>query len=415
MIKVLHINTLGEGGAANAAIRLHKGLLKIGLESFLLTLNKTKTPIPRHYTYLPKNIEKLRRFAHKVLYRMNGIESTFRNRPSGFEIFTMSESPYELHLSELYKEADIINLHWVANFIDFQSFFRYNDKPIVWTLHDANPFTGGCHYFGNCTGYLSDCANCPQLEGTVRQDYAKASLLKKIDSVKNIKTKLAIIAPSKWLYECSIKSQVLGRYPHYYIPYGVDETNYKPLPKDKCRDKHSLPKDKIILLFVSHSIDNKRKGYAYIVEALSLLKEVNDVVICKVGRSSSAKKSSNEIELGFIEDETVLAEIYSAADLFIIPSIDDNLPNTVIESLMCGTPVVGFRTGGIPDMISDGENGYICQSISPQALADTIKRAIRSLDIFERTKIAESAKQKYSLHVQAASYRDVYEEIALKP
>jgi lipopolysaccharide transport system ATP-binding protein len=93
----------------------------------------------------------------------------------------------------------------------------------------------------------------------------------------------------------------------------------------------------------------------------------------------------------------------------------DNLPNTVIESLMCGTPVVGFRTGGIPDVISDGENGYICQSISPQALTDTIKRTMRSLDIFERTKIAESAKQKYSLHVQAASYRDVYEEIALKP
>ncbi len=414
MLKILHISTLSEGGAAASAMRLHQGLLKIGCESFLLTLKPTEALVAKHSVYVPKNIEKLRQFFYRVWHRVNGIGSTLINRPSGFEIFTIPESPYLLHLSETYKEADIINLHWVANFIDFQSFFYHNNKPTVWTLHDANPFTGGCHYFGSCTGYLSSCSNCPQLQGTVRQDYAMLSLRKKADVMKNVKHKLAIVTPSRWLYECSIKSQVLGKYPHYHIPYGIDETIFKPLSKEECRDKHSLPKNKIILLFVAASIDNKRKGYVYILEALNLIREMKNVIMCKIGYSSSAKRSSNEIDLGFIKDEKILAEIYSASDLFIIPSIDDNLPNTVIESLMCGTPVVGFRTGGIPEMIEDGENGYICQSISSQALAHTIRRAIESLDVFKRIEIAEKAQRKYSLIIQARAYRDIYEKIVSK-
>lgn len=413
MLKVLHISTLSHGGAANAAIRLHLGLLKIGIQSKFLSLAKFKGAVQHSFVYSPSCFDYIRRITLSASIRVNGIRDTLIKRPKGFEIFTTIESPYRLTNMPLYKEADVINLHWVAGFIDYQTFFRNNKKPLVWTLHDANPFTGGCHYFGSCSGYLNICSECPQLEGTSRQDYAETAFKKKIEIYSNLEN-IVIVAPSRWLYAISSNSIAFRSFPHRYIPYGIDHNVFKPIPRFKARSKYSLPSDKIVILFVAHSTENKRKGYQYLLEAIKCLNLEDNVILCSVGHKNDKKHEKNHIEFGYIQDESLLAELYSAADLFVIPSTEDNFPNTVIESLMCGTPVLGFAVGGITDAITDGFNGFLAQEVNAHSLAKIIEKGIQHLEKFDRDAISKDANHKYRLEVQANSYKDLYCETVKK-
>ncbi len=197
----------------------------------------------------------------------------------------------------------------------------------------------------------------------------------------------------------------------YHIPYGLNKDIFAHGDKNSSRDILNIPKDKKVILFVAESIHNNRKGFVYLKKAFEQL-DLDDLVLCSIGNKNGSLVSfKNSIELGTVYDEKMMSIAYSAADVFVIPSLMDNLPNTVLESLMCGTPVIGFPVGGIPEMIEDGVNGLITKEISVSSLAESLILFLKSDKTFNSSKISEDAVKKYELKIQASSYIKLFDSI----
>ncbi len=434
-MKILTVNTYDKGGAANACLRLHKGLLQENIDNQVIVLHlsgKSKKKVyqfddkehifPQLPTLTWKNWldEKINKTHQKAIKhfldystkereQQNFIES----RTKGLELFSFPSSNYDITKSKFYKEADIINLHWTTYFLDWESFFRNNTKPIVWTLHDQNSFLGGEHYQEIYLG-ISESGepierNLTQLEIQKHKeilDYKK----KILNNVKNIH----IVTPSQWLTASAKESNVFQKASFQTIPYGLDTTVFKPRPKNLAREFFAIDNNTPMILFVAESITNQRKGFDYLKRAIELVrKEYPMVQFCAVGELKDKElNKNNEIkELGYIRDELLLSAVYSAADVFVIPSLMDNLPNTVLESLCCGTPVIGFDIGGVPDMVENEVNGYLCNEISVNSLKETIEKFLENTKIFDTEKIAKEAQQKYSLSTQAKKYKNLFKQI----
>lgn len=420
-MKILIVNSFDKGGAANACIRLHLGLIRIGIDSKVLLKNKGNHSIANTFLCQPKPkihsmfentrlkfiriLKKLKIVSFKT--RFTEYEVFLKKRSSELELFSFPFSNYDITTDPLYQEADLIHLHWVADFLDYQSFFEKNTKPVVWTLHDMNPFTGGEHYEEQFLGIDSFGFPIPRDISKEEKIISKNILKFKYKLFKNIKN-ITLVTPSKWLFEEAKKSQVFKDKKVIHIPYGLDSTVFNIKDKSLSRDRLSLPKNKKILLFVAESVKNSRKGFEYLKKAFEHLK-MDQVILCAVGNNSIELDShKNLMKLGNISDETQMSYIYSAADAFIIPSLMDNLPNTVLESLMCGTPVIGFPVGGIIDMVEDGRNGLITKEISVSSLSKTIEQFIEGNFIFDRESIRENALSRYDSQVQANTYKDLY-------
>jgi glycosyltransferase involved in cell wall biosynthesis len=294
------------------------------------------------------------------------------------------------------------------------SFFEKVKKPIAWTLHDMNPFTGGCHYAGSCAKFETDCHVCPQLEGTINDEYAYSELQKKLKAYSQLnKNKIAIASPSIWLKDQSQKSKAFSGLSHYLVPYGIDSAIYKLKDKTAAKASLGLPADKKIILFVAYLVDNIRKGYSLLTEAIQLVNK-NEYAVCTVGAKTPDTMAFSDIEvhqLGYIDDENLLSTVYNAADMFVIPSLADNLPNTVLESLMCGTPVIAFPVGGIPDMVQHGENGLLCKDFTAASLAQSIMEFKDHEQNFNAEKISKEACAKYDAQVQINSYLKIYNSL----
>ncbi|MDF2447537.1 MAG: glycosyl transferase group 1 [Bacteroidota bacterium] len=420
-MKTLLFNTSDKGGAAKSCIRLHHGLLQEKIESKLILKQQSDKSIAE--SFLISHLALKKSFGTKLkgkpiewMTNLNLLEDKqikfIDNRPKGLEFFSYPQSPYDLTLAQYYKEADVINLHWVSNFLDYPSFFQKNTKPVVWTLHDQNPFLGGEHY---AERFLSQ----DEVGQPITRIYSKSELEeeKKLIEIKrkaleNVKN-LHIVAPSKWLVESSQSSELFQKFPHYHIPYGYPTDVFKPNNMMFCREVLGIPKYKKVILFVAESVTNSRKGFRYLQLALEkLLRTCKDeFVLCAIGNSSSLPNQDYLVKLGTISDERIMAVAYSAADVFVIPSLEDNLPNTMIESLLCGTPVIGFNTGGIPDAVVNYQTGLLCSNISVDALSTTIEKFFNESANFDRVKIAKEAKEKYALDFQAEAYKKLFESI----
>ncbi len=423
-MKILIVNTTDSGGAANSCVRLHLGLLQQGVDSKLLVLEQYRE-IPQTFVYKTPYVRKTRwqRAIAKLcntlgINRNDNIQDKvetkrreyLQQRSKGLEMFSFPESSYDITNSFYYQEADIVNLHWVAGFINYSDFFGKNTKPIVWTLHDMNPFSGGDHFNEEYSG-ISDSGIPIKRELTALEVQTMQTIYslkeKAIAQVKN----LTVVAPSLWLTGEAKQSKVFKNRRIQHIAYGLDSNTFMPYSKDEVRKELNIPADKIVLLFVAESIDNQRKGFVYLERALAGLDDPR-VLLCSVGLHGSAMSSTNPVfQLGRIEDPITMSKAYAAADAFIIPSLMDNLPNTVLESLMCGTPVIGFPTGGIVDMIQPGENGYLCSKLSVDALRSTIDRFLENPLVFDPNTIRNNAVKKYVLSVQAKRYKELFSKI----
>ncbi|MCS6820658.1 MAG: glycosyltransferase [Microscillaceae bacterium] len=417
-MKVLHLSTYDQGGAAKASIRLHEGLLKEGVNSKILFKVKTQ-PIVNSFQIpnisLKQWIEnKLKRLG-KILKIIPIDEHTegeilkVQRQRHGLGLLTLPTSHFDLIQSPLYQEADIIHLHWVANFLDWKTFFAKNTKPIVWTLHDQNPFLGIEHYAERFIGVDENGAPIPRKYTEIELRESEYWLNYKKKCLQNVKN-LHIVTPSQWLLNCSKSSELFAQYPHYHIPYGFPTDIFKPLDQKTCREILGLPLDKKIILFVADSVENTRKGFAFLKKALENLRNEN-LCLCAIGSKTQLQQHKNLIELGKIVDERLMAMAYSAADVFVIPSLEDNLPNTMIEALLCGTPVIGFPTGGIVEVLRNGENGYICKEISVQSLQLNIEKFLANFTIFNRKQIFSTTLNLYALEVQAKRYIQLYQNI----
>ena len=423
-MKVVHLCAQDFGGAGKAAYRLHKGLLAIGIDSTLIVLDKKSgdpsvkvisdyDQISPSYCEFPDSYNSVRM---KLLWKhWAEIFREYKCRPGGLEIFTDSSSNVKLNLVKEVLDADIINLHWVAGMINFAELSAsLKGKKIVWTLHDMNAFTGGCHYSSGCEKYLSSCGACPQLGSNDSNDLSK----KIFDLKKKAYDKLGIniITPSKWLGNEAQRSSLFSKYNVNVIPYGLPLNVFKPVKKSEARGWANIPYSTKVVLFGADSLTNNRKGFKYLIEALNNIdtSETKDILLLTFGSSpvnlidNSKYKVKN---LGPISDERALAVIYSIADVYVIPSLQDNLPNTVLESLACGTPVAGFNIGGIPDMIEHKKNGYLAGNADPENLAKGILWLLDNSNEQLRDACRKFAELNFDLKIQAEAYLNLYRKI----
>lgn len=420
-MNILLVNTFSFGGAAQSCIRLHRGLLDFNPAGKLLIQYAKGNLPPNTYLYTkpsPGFAQKMKDKALRIFSEFKLAPPTpyhkekdfIQKRQPDLEMFSFPFADTDITQNLHYQQADIVNLHWVSGFLDYESFFKKNHKPIVWTLHDMNAFLGGEHYKERFLGVNEVGYPIPRQISPEESYWHNKIIAEKKKILAPVKN-MHIVSPSQWLTKTSQNSEILGHFPHHTIPYGIPLDIFRPHPQHFCRDLLGLPKDKIVLLFVAVSVNSARKGFIFLKKAIEQIQNP-DIHICILGANSGLSyPSKNKTELGQVQDELLMSVAYSAADLFIIPSLEDNLPNTVLESLGCGTPVVGFPTGGIVDMIQDGKNGYLCPEISVDSLKETINKFMLNPFAFDRAKIREDALSKYDLKIQAQAYLKLYQDI----
>ena len=293
--------------------------------------------------------------------------------------------------------------------------------PIVWTLHDMNPLTGGCHFDNGCGKHRTNCFECPQLQNSGPRD-ASARVFKNRERALSSLTNddLVLVTPSKWLSAEAASNRLLNRFRRHVIPYGLDNKLFQPIPTQVARQALGLSEQTPTLAFVSDKIDNHRKGLDLLLSALPQINQCSKgLQLISAGRGSCPTLSSDlrHVHIGMVTNERLMRLVYSAADVFVAPSRQDNLPNTVLESLACGTPVVGFPVGGIPDVVEDGSTGWLADKVDAVSLANTISRALQVLGDAEvrlqisNTCVRRIAKQ-HSLELQATQYQDLYQSIS---
>lgn len=413
-MKILHISTLDSGGAANACLRIHHSLGLVGLESKVLVLHKTREnqEIYSFSAFIKKN-----RFNHfkrrfRKASRTSILKKFYKNYPR-LGYFSLLESYYDVLDHPLFGWADVINLHWIGDFIDYPTFFSRLKKPIVWTCHDMNPMTGGCHYYGTCTNFKNDCNNCPlvskNFQFLVQQNYLrKGLLLAKAPA-------LTFVANSSWVNNALAQSSITKKFTSETIHYPIFLEDYFVERKGQARRELKLEEKKIVL-FVAQNIGAKNKGLKYLLDAIKILNKINNnVTLLAIGKGSKSdfEGLKNYIHYDYIESTSKLRTFYNASDLFVIPSIDEAFGQTCLEAMACGLPVVGFNSGGIPDMISHGENGWLVPHGDVQKLAEAIEQILSNKVIAKSMgdKSLEIVKAGYSPERQAKKYAQVYKKV----
>jgi glycosyltransferase involved in cell wall biosynthesis len=278
-----------------------------------------------------------------------------------------------------------------------------------------NLFTGGCHYDGGCGRFRAHCGACPSLGSRREKDLSREIWERKDRIFRGLgEDRLHIVAPSRWLgAEAEASALFNGRFPVSIIPYGLDTDVFTPRDRQAAREILGLPADARVVLFVAHSVAWHRKGFGLLLEALKHLEDVPELRLVALGAGDPGSDSRvPTTHLGFVENERLVSMIYNAADVFVIPSLQDNLPNTVQEAMACGIPVVGFDAGGVPDMVKDGVTGRLAAVGAPWDLARALRTVLEDLDAARRMG-AEGRRfvlEEYTMAAQARAYAALYRE-----
>jgi glycosyltransferase involved in cell wall biosynthesis len=331
------------------------------------------------------------------------------------------------------QQADVLHLHWVNfGFLSLRSLERLFalNKPIVWTLHDMWAFTGGCHYSGDCTHYQTHCHHCPFLRTASARDLSYRVFEEKLRIFAQIEDaaiggienpamagtpRIHFVTCSQWLSKCLKSSALLGNFPVTPIPNPIDATVYKPLNQADIRRKLGLPAEKKLLLFGAMNTQDTRKGFAYLAQALTQLAQNEDnrdlelVIFGKANAEALAALPFRTHDYGSVSGDAALVDLYNACDALVLPSLEDNLPNTVMEALACGVPAVAFDTGGLPEMIDHARNGYLARYRSAEDLAAGIRFVLNEANRAELQQNArQSVLERFSEATVAARYQNVY-------
>ena len=370
-MKVLQIATEAQlGGAGIAAYRLHKGLRALGAESVML-VNK----VSQH----EENIVVPSRTIDKVAARLIPVLDRIPGRFSGLGLERVSSSwvPDALprRINELHPE--ILNLHWVNDgFMRIETLAKLR-QPVIWTLHDMWAFAGGEHYVGDSTRFKEGYSRGNRPFGESGFDVNRWIWRRKKKAWSGLRD-VVIVTPSRWLAQCVRESALFRDHRVEVLPNGVDHERFRPMDHAIVRRILGLPEDKKLILFGAGSATtDKRKGYHLLIDAIEKLGEVTDAAdyeLVVFGASSGNDRFRMKTHyLGNLHDEISMALVYAAADVFVAPSLEDNLPNTVLEALSTGTPVLAFGIGGMRDMVSHKNNGYIATAFDTTDLAAGIQ------------------------------------------
>ena len=416
-MRVLIVNTSERiGGAAIAAGRLVEALKNNGIKAKMLVREKQTDRLSvielkrnwwRVWQFIWERILiwKENRFKKHNLFAVD-IANT------GTDITTIPE----------FQAADIIHLHWIN-----QGMLSLNDirkilqsgKPVVWTMHDMWPCTGICHHARECDKYHQECHHCPYIYKGGRKKELSNQVFKKKKEVYQ-SAPVTFVTCSRWLKERAGQSALLKGHTIVDIPNPISTGLFKPQNALAARNKMELPTDKKLILFGSVKVTDKRKGIDYFIESCKLLAEMHpelkeELGVVVYGKNSEQLKPLIPFQvyaLDYISNEKDLVNIYNAVDLYVTPSLEENLPTTIMEAMACGVPCVGFNVGGIPEMIDHLHNGYVAEYKSAEDLANGI---IWTLSESEYQSLSEEACRKavsnYSESIVAKKYIDIYNKI----
>ena len=361
-MRVLIVNTAERtGGAAIAANRLLHALNHNGVEARMLVRDR-KTDAGE-VVNIPQSWRLKANFLWErgVIWLNNGL-----SKQNLFQV-DIANAGTDITAMPEFQRADVIHLHWVnQGFLSLDNLERImaSGKPVVVTLHDQWYFTGICHYSGGCDKYRTQCEHCPMLKGQ-GMDLARRVFDRKLAMYKG--HNLTFVGCSRWMADLARQSRLTQGHTVTNIPNAIDTDVFKPIDKQEARRRHQLPTDKKLLLFGAQRITDERKGFRYLTEACEHIAMHHPTlpgqlgVIVLGGDAQSVKEALPlpVYTVNYLSNEKEIADIYNAADLFVTPSLQDNLPNTIVEAMACGTPCVGFNVGGIPEMITHRQDGYV--------------------------------------------------------
>ena len=416
VMKVLIVNTNEKsGGAAVAAGRLAEALNRCGVKAKMAVMNKetdrftvvqTQSSWQRKKNFL---LERLGIFLH-LHFSKNHL----------FDIDTASEGTDITKLRE-FKEADIIHLHWInQGMLSLKNIRAITEsgKPVVWTMHDIWPATSICHVTLDCTKFHTSCFSCPLLPNGGSAHDLSAKVWKRKKKILD-EHRISFVTCSNWLASEARSSALFEKQTVTSIPNPIDNRAFAPQDKKKARIAAGLPVDKHLILFAAQRVTNKYKGMDYLISACKQLAEQhpdmlqNTAVVVLGGAADELREAFSfpVYPIGYISDEKKMAELYNAADVFVLPSLSENLPNTIMESMSCGVPCVGFEVGGIPEEIDHMQNGYVARYKSAEDLAAGIRWVLFESDY---KSLSDNAVKKvashYSQQAVAMKYISVYEK-----
>ncbi len=422
-MRVTLINTSDAGGGAPAAcMRLLKALELKQVDVHMEVQDK-KTDEPRVKSIAGNFISRLKIKFNFLYERLPFIWFKAKDRSLRFA-FSTADAGSDMSGEPDILNADILHLHWTnSGYLSINNIKKLFEtgKPAVWTLHDMWAFTGGCHYSGDCDHFVNQCGNCWMLRDRDSNDISHKGWIHKNDMLKAAKN-IVFVTCSHWLADVARTSSLLKDFRIETIPNPIDTEIFLPNNRIAARAKWNIdPKSKIILFGAANILD-RRKGITYLVDALNELKnnyqDIGDAEIVIFGKNKSFDVSQLPFkvhELNIITSQHDLAEIYSLADVFVTPAVEDNLPNTVMEALACGTPVVAFKTGGIPDMVEHKKNGYLAEFKSATDFAAGINYVLNSAS---NDDLAANARKKvldnFTNEIVASKYMAVYQSILNK-
>lgn len=420
MMRVLIVNTSDKaGGAAVAAHRLTDALNNHGVKAKMLVRDKQSdaltvvglkpSPLLRwHFLW-----ERLTIFFHLRFSRKHLFDIDIAN--SGTNITKLP----------VFREADIIHLHWInqgmLSLKDIRKILR-SGKPVVWTMHDIWPATSICHITLNCNSFKTSCHDCRLLPGKGSKNDLSAKTWRRKQKMIDGEN-IFFVACSRWLAGEAKNSALLTGQKITNIPNPIDSRIFNSRSKTEAREKLGLPADKKLLLFAAQRVTNAYKGMDYLIKACQQLSNINEInnklELVIVGGSAEEVRDSLPFpshSLGYISDAKTMSTVYNAVDLFVLPSLSENLPNTIMEAMACGVPSVGFNVGGIPEMIDHKKNGYVARYRDAEDLAQGIGWVLTEADSDEmRHQCLVKVAHNYSPSAVALRYVEVYNQaIAMK-
>jgi glycosyltransferase involved in cell wall biosynthesis/SAM-dependent methyltransferase len=422
-IRIAMFSTSDTGGAGIAAVRLHRSLPGAGVSSLMyVALQKTRAENLYVFPAWKQTVGRandgsavfagLRNAARKREMQI----ARYSARPAGLEFFSTPDGCVGLNTLLFREDFDILHLHWIADFLDTDAFSSLQDRPLVWTLHDMRPFTGGCHYAGACDKFTEHCGACPQLGSDDPQDLSFLTWRRSMAAFR--KLNLHVVTPSEWLAEQARRSSLFRNCPVRVIKPAQPLDIFRPMNKKEIRGSMGFRDNDLVLAFSAQSLDNDRKGVRFLPECLARLAASplrDKLFLLLLGNSPPEALFHTGIRtgtLGHVDGAEQTALVYNAADAVLVTSLEDNAPNVICEAAGCGVPVIAFAAGGIPEMVKHRETGRLAPVGDVEALADGVRwldavRHDRALSLRCRAFALEQWNPAARAAEYAALYRDV--------
>jgi len=406
---IAHLTSELSGGAGVAAQRLHEALRGEGLDSRLYY--ESGSPLVpgcqrvfENQTFMQRNLAALAR--------------AWRNRRNAPGCLVTSPRWFRrTRLQDFRPPPDVINLHWIARWIDQPSFFVSLplDLPVVWTLHDMNPFTGGCHHAGDCDRFTNHCRDCPQLKNPGPRDDAF-----RFFEIKNgcyAGKNLHVVSSSNWMSAQARRSALLQHTRSFHtIPLGLDTQSFKPIDKSRARQPFAIDNERFVVGFACADLSSQDKGGVVLVEALHALANKSKITLLTFGAGKLPDIDGRYqlIELGNVTSPHLQSLFYSACDVFAAPSRVESFGLTALEAMACGTPVVAFHTGGLVDVVADGETGLLEKKVgSVEGLHDQLDWMLQHPTERQNMGLAarQRVEQQFASELMTRRYLELYNRL----